>query len=252
MKHLPALAHGELNKLFENIWFVQGALKMPMLIPMKISRSMTVLRNPANNELTLVNSLRLDEPGLAGLDRLGKVAHVIRLAGFHGRDDGFYRDRYGARVYAVKGQIYTRRMDNKLPADAGYMQPDEWLDETSNLPVPGARLKVIKSSNPPEGLLILRRDGGILVAGDVLQNTPGPDEYVNLPARLMMKKMGFFKPCNVGPAWLQFAKPDVAEVRAILDLDFEHVLPAHGAPVIGGAKEKFRPTLEGELKGCHA
>jgi len=68
----------------------------------------------------------------------------------------------------------------------------------------------------------------------------------------MMKKMGFFKPCSVGPGWLQFAKPTVAEVRSVLDLDFAHVLPAHGEAVVGGAKEKFRPALEGELKGCHA
>lgn len=252
MNHFPALAHGELDELFENIWFVQGAVKMPMLMPMKISRSMTVLRNPGNNELTIVNSMRLSEQGLAKLEKLGKVAHVIRLAGFHGRDDGFYRDRYGATVYALKGQTYTRKLDINQPADAAYMQPDRWLEDTSNLPVPDARLKLFKTSNPPEGMLILHRHGGILIAGDSLQNTPEPDVYVNFPARLMLKKMGFFKPCNVGPGWLHFAKPDVAEVRSILNLDFEHVLPAHGAPVIGGAKEKYRSAIEGELKGCHA
>lgn len=43
-KHLPALAHGPIKKLFDNIWFVQGAVKMPMLIPIKISRSMTIIK----------------------------------------------------------------------------------------------------------------------------------------------------------------------------------------------------------------
>jgi hypothetical protein len=251
MKHLPALAHGELSEVLENIWFVQGAVKMPMLVPMKASRSMTVLRNPGNNELTIVNSMRLDERGLARLEKLGKVAHVIRLAGFHGRDDGFYRDKYGARVYAIRGQIYTRKLGKPNPEDA-YMEPDSWLDEKSSLPAPNTRLKLLKTANPPEAMLLLNRDGGVLIAGDALQNTPQPDEYVNLPARFMMKKMGFFKPCNVGPGWLQFAKPQASEVRSILDLGFEHVLPAHGQAVIGGAKEKFRPSLEGELKGCHA
>jgi hypothetical protein len=252
MKHLPALAHGELSEVLENIWFVQGTVKIPMLMPMKTSRSMTVLRHPGNKELTIVNSLRLDERGLARLEKLGKVAHVIRLAGFHGRDDGFYRDKYGARVYAIRGQIYTRKIGvPQNPADA-YMEPDIWLDENSSLPVPNARLKLFKTANPAEGMLLLNRNGGVLIAGDALQNTPQPDEYVNLPARFMMKKMGFFKPCNVGPGWLQFAKPQVSEVRSILNLDFEHVLPAHGEAVIGGAKEKFRPAIEGELKGCHA
>jgi glyoxylase-like metal-dependent hydrolase (beta-lactamase superfamily II) len=252
MKHLPALAHGELSEVLHGIWFVQGTVKMPMLMPMKISRSMTVLRNPANNELTLVNSIRLDERGLARLEKLGKVAHVIRLAGFHGRDDGFYRDKYGARVHALRGHVYTRKLGVPMSSKDAYMEPDSWLDEKSTLPVPNASLKLFKTADPAEGMLLLHRDGGVLIAGDALQNTPRPDEYVNLPARFMMKKMGFFKPCNVGPAWLQFAKPEASEVRSILDLDFEHVLPAHGGAVIGGAKEKFRPALEGELKGCHA
>ena len=236
MKHLPALAHGELDELFDNIWFVQGTVKMPMLMPMKISRSMTVLRNPGNSELTIVNSMRLNEQGLAKLEKLGKVAHVIRIAGFHGRDDGFYRDKYGATVYALKGQIYTRKLDGGQSVQVPYMQPDQWLDDAGALPIPDARLKLFRTSNPPEGMLMLHRNGGILITGDALQNTPEPDAYVNFPARLMMRKMGFFKPCNVGPGWLQFAKPDTAEVRSILNLDFEHVLPAHGAPVIGNAK----------------
>jgi len=252
MKHYPALAHGELSEVFANIWFVRGAVKMPMLMPMKLSRSMTVLRNPGNDELTLVNSMRLDERGLARLEKLGTVAHVIRLAGFHGRDDGFYRDRYGARVHALRGQIYTRKLGGEPRAADAYMEPHSWLDEASPLPVPDASLKLFKTANPPEGMLLLHRDGGILVTGDALQNTPQPDEYFNLPAKWMMRKMGFFKPYNVGPGWLQFAKPAIAEVRSVLDLNFEHVLPAHGGAVIGDGKEKFRPALEGELKGCHA
>ena len=67
----------------------------------------------------------------------------------------------------------------------------------------------------------------------------------------MMKRMGFLKPYNVGPGWLQFAKPSAREVRAILDIEFDHVLPGHGTAVIGGAKEKFRPAIAGDLKGCH-
>ncbi|MGB5683132.1 MAG: hypothetical protein WBM47_14875, partial [Polyangiales bacterium] len=82
-------------------------------------------------------------------------------------------------------------------------------------------------------------------------HSPEPDEYYNFPAKLMMKRFGFFKPYNVGPGWLQFARPSAAEVRSILDLEFQHVLPGHGDAVIGGAKEKYRTALEGELKGCH-
>ena len=250
VKHLPALAHGPLTKLFDNVWFVRGAMKMPMLMPMKISRSMTILKDGATDELTLVNSMRLSEAGLAELERLGKVVNVIRIGGFHGRDDGFYRERYGAKVFAIAGQSYTRKLGGNAKTKE-YMQPDAWLNKDSVLPIQSATLKIFETANPPEAILVWQHEGGIAITGDSLQNTAGPDEYVNVPAKLMMRKMGFFKAHNVGPGWLQFAKPDAAEVRSILDLDFEHVLPGHGDAVIGKAKEKFRPILEGELPGCH-
>jgi len=223
-----------------------------MLLPMRISHSMTIIRNPENNELTLVNAMRLTEDGIKALEKLGKVTNVIRIAGFHGKDDGFYRERFGAKLYAIKGQVYTRKMDNSTKVEDGYLQPDVWLDKSSALPMGSATLKVLESANPTEAVILLEKEGGILITGDSLQNTPRPDQYVNFLARLMMKKMGFYKAYNVGPAWLQFAKPQASEVRSILDLAFNHVLPGHGDPVIDGAKEKYRSAIEGELKGCHS
>ncbi len=246
---MPASPHGPLDEVFPGIWFVRGGIKMPMAMPMKFSRSMTIVRG--EDGLTLFNTMRLSEAGLRALDALGQVRNVIRLGGFHGRDDAFYRARYHARILAVAGQRYTRGLGAKDDAP-DYMQPDEIVDENSVLPIPDATLKVIHSSKPPEAICRLDRQGGILITADSLQHTPKADEYFNLPARLMMKRMGFLKPYNVGPGWLQFASPSAAEVRSILDMDFEHVLPGHGTAVIGGAKEKFRPAIEGELKGCHA
>ena len=117
--------------------------------------------------------------------------------------------------------------------------------EESPLPIDDATLKIFATSNPPEAVCLLGREGGILIAGDSLQHTPTPDEFFNFVARIVMKRMGFLKPYNVGPGWLQFAKPSVADVRSILDLEFQHVLPCHGDAVIGGAKEKYRPAIEG-------
>ncbi|MFA9472929.1 MAG: hypothetical protein ACERNK_20390, partial [Deltaproteobacteria bacterium] len=61
--HLPASPHGKLEELFEGIWFVRGGIKMPMRIPMKISRSMAVVRG--TDGLTIFNGMRLSETGLA-------------------------------------------------------------------------------------------------------------------------------------------------------------------------------------------
>ena len=244
--HLPASPHGRSREVFDGVWFIRGGVKMPMLMPMKIGRAMTVVRG--DDGLTIFNSMRLSNEGLAELESLGEVKHVVRLAGFHGRDDGFYRERYDATVYAPEGQRYFRGMDPRKAEP--FMEPDVWLTEESSLPIRDAKLKIFSTSNPIEALCLLDREGGILIAGDSLQHSPAPDDYYNFPAKIMMKRFGFFKPYNVGPGWLQFAKPTAADVRSVLDLEFEHVLPAHGDAVIGGAKEKYRPALEGELKGC--
>ena len=116
------------------------------------------------------------------------------------------------------------------------------MTRDSELPIPGAKLIDIPSSTPPEGLVLL--PNGVLVSGDCLQNWGRPDRYFNLFGRVMMRLLGFIKAHNIGPGWLKEAEPAAKDLRALLELDFEHVLPAHGAPVIGGAKDKFRRAIE--------
>ncbi len=247
VEHFPAGPHGAIQELFDGLWFVKGEIKFPMAIPMKFCRAMTIARG--EDGLVLFNSMRLSDAGLGELEALGEVKHIVRLAGFHGRDDAFYQDRYGAKVWAVEGQGYYRGLDNP-PKGEPYLQPDAWLKDGDPLPIEGARVKVFETSRPPEALALFDREGGVVVSGDAFQHMPKSDEFFNLPAKLMMKAMGFLKPYNVGPGWLKFAKPTVADVRSVLELDFEHLIPSHGDPVLGGAKEKFRPVIEGPLKGA--
>jgi hypothetical protein len=236
--HPPALPHGELREVLPEIWMVTGTLAMGPL-PMRFSRNMTVIRE--GERLVLVNTVRLDDGGLRALDALGKVTDVVRLAGFHGMDDPFYAERYGAKVWAPRGQRYTAGFDTKSPTT--YFAPHVEMDATTELPLARARLYVI-ASDPPEALLLLERDGGIVLTGDALQHWHEADAYFSFLGKWTMKAMGFLKPHNVGPGWLRQAKPDLSQVRGILDLPFNHVLPTHGAPVIGGARDAFRPTIE--------
>ncbi len=243
MKHFPALPHDEIRSVWDGIWFVEGAVKMSMLIPMQFTRAMTIVRNADGESLTVVNSMRLTEEGHAALDALGPVTHVLRLAGGHGRDDGFYRDRYGAEIWALRGQVYSRKLPKPGLVD-NFLEPDRWLDAGDALPFADATLHVIEGADPSEGLVHLAREGGIVISGDVLQNMAAPNRFTNFPAKLMMKKMGFFAPYNIGPGWVDMVKPSAASMRALLDLEFEHVLPAHGDIVRDGAREKFRPAIE--------
>ena len=211
---------------------------MPGPVPVRFSRNMTVLRE--DGRLILVNTVRLDDEGLRKLDALGKVTDVLRLAGFHGMDDPFYADRYGAKVWTIAGQTYTAGFDHNATP---YFEAHAKMDASTQLPLRGAKLYVLDST-PPEALLVLERHGGVVIAGDMLQNWAKADAYFSFFAKLMMPVMGFMKPCNVGPAWFKNAKPPLAQVRGVLDLEFEHVLPSHGAPVIGNGKARYRPRIE--------
>jgi hypothetical protein len=212
---------------------------LPGPLPVRFSRNMTVVQR--GDRVILVNSVRLDDAGLAALDKLGRVTDVVRLAANHGMDDPFYAERYGAKVWVVKGQRYTAGFDTSSPKT--YFTPDHEVDATSPLPLDGAQL-VLFDSQPPEGMLLLPDHGGTVISGDCLQHWAEPDAYFSWLARPLMRMMGFMKPHNIGPGWLKQCKPPTDQLRAILNLPFANVLPAHGAPVIGEAREQYRPAIE--------
>lgn len=239
MSDFPAAeGHGELREIFDDVFFVTGGLTMPGRLPMRFSRNMTVVRE--DDRLVIINSMRLSPEGLEALDALGRVTDVLRVAGFHGRDDPFYADRYDADVWVVDGMGYHRGFET---TGESYYTPRHRMTAATELPLRDARLHVF-DVRPAEGIVVLEREGGILVPGDSLQNWYRTDEHFSLPAKLVMRGMGFIEPHNLGPGWIKAAKPPASELRRLLDLEFEHVLPAHGGEVIGGALEKFRPTIE--------
>lgn len=227
------------------MFFVTGTMAFPGPVPVLISRNMAVVRD--GGSLTLVNSVRLDDAGLAALDALGRVEHVVRLAGFHGSDDPFYKERYGAEVWAVRNQPYATGFSLDPPASARYFAADHEMEAGGDLPVAG-RLYTFPSCRVGEGILVLDREGGVAIPGDVLQNWVSPDDHFNWLGRWVMRPMGFFRAHAVGPGWLKQCKPNPAELLGILDLPFVHVLPAHGSTVLGDAVAKYRPAIEAAAK----
>lgn len=235
-----ALKHGAIRELFPDVFFVTGCMNMAPL--MSFSRNMTIVRE--GERLVLINSVRLGDAGLAELDALGKVTDVLSIAGFHGRDDAFYKDHYGARVWDLQGHIYAKGVKTDVKPSDAYFHADEQMGPETTLPLAGAKLHCFQTQAAPEALLHLERGPGIVVAGDSLQNWAEPDAYFSLAGKLMMRGMGFFKEHNLGPGWVKGAKPERASVRGVLDMEFDHLLPAHGAEVMGDAREKFRPSIE--------
>src|ERR1700722_8894119 len=59
----PALPHGELDEVLPGLFLVTGTARLPGPLPVRFSRNMTVVRE--GERLVLLNSVRLDEAGLA-------------------------------------------------------------------------------------------------------------------------------------------------------------------------------------------
>jgi hypothetical protein len=234
-----ALPHGTLTEVLPGFFFVTGTATIPGPLPMRFPQAMTVVK--VGERLVIVNSVRLGEEGLAELDKLGRVTDVIRLAANHGKGDPFYRERYGAKVWALEGAPYMPGFDaNAEP----YFEPDVRFTAATELPIPGARLHVF-GSKPLEAVMVMPEHGGIAIAGDALQNMSATDPHFNWLGRFTMRAMGFLKPCNVGPGWLRQCRPPAKDLLGVLELPaFENLLPAHGTPVLGQAQQKLRPALE--------
>ncbi len=131
----PVWPHGDIEEIFQHVFFVTGTNKIQHEgADIQTSRNMAIIRH--DSELTLVNTVRLNEEGLRKLEALGRVAHIVRIGAFHGRDDAFYRHRYPeASLWALKGMTY----ENGL-------QPDRELIPGGAMPFPACSLFVFETS----------------------------------------------------------------------------------------------------------
>ena len=77
----PAWSHSEIKEIFPNIFFITGTnITHHNNVELQHSRNMIIIRN--NDKLSLINTVRLDDKGLAALDALGKVKNIIRIGSF--------------------------------------------------------------------------------------------------------------------------------------------------------------------------
>lgn len=226
----PALQHGKIEEVFPDVFFVSGSMETVLMdMDWKFSRNMTVVRD--GERLIIVNSVRLDDTGLAALDRLGRVTDVVRIGSLHGRDDPFYVNRYGADYWVMPGMAH----------ESGLKATRTLIDEGA--PIPDASVFEFRTTKLPEGILHLDRDGGILIACDALQNWLAPDDHFSEASRELMQNMGFFTPANLGPVWVQSTEPKGEDFNRLKALSFRHALCGHGDPLRDSAHEDYSATF---------
>ena len=219
----PVYPHDPIARIGDDLFWVHGSIKFNAL--MTISRNMAIVKSGA--ELTLINPVRLNEAGLAALDALGAVRHIVRLGAAHGLDEPFYVARYKPLVWRQEGR-------GRYPAPP----IDRVLSEGGPLPFDGARLVGFADANFAECAIALARGKGVLLTCDSLQHY-GDYSNNNFIARVAMPLVGFPKTTLVGPIWLKHATPAGGSLRAdfgrVLALDFDALLSAHGTFLASGA-----------------
>lgn len=199
---------------------------MRMAPGMVINRVMTVLRH--DGELTIVNAIRPHDPGI--LDALGKVAHVVKI-GTHGVDDPWFVDHYGATRWAAEG-----------------IDADRALGPDTEVPLPDVSVFRFEHTKAPELALLLNRDGGLLVTCDAVQHWSDTGRC-SLIAKAATYAMGFnARPAQIGPPWRRAMTPEGGSLepdfRRLLDLEFDHLIGGHGNPLLGGAHDALRATVD--------
>ena len=223
-----ATAHGPIQQIRLNLYFVRGSFSMGP--GMRIGRTMTVVRT--DEGLVILNSVRLNDEG--ELDALGPVKHVIKLCDNHGVDDPYYLDRYAAQYWCPEGS-------KDAPPSARTLR--------SECPIPGATVCEIRNTSGwREIALHLPGDGGTMITTDVVQNFVD-QEHVTFMARIMTTLMGFKGGLIIPPMWRKMQKVgpgDVPEsIASILSCDFDTLVPGHGPPIMGGAAAKVQAAVKG-------
>lgn len=244
MNFPEALAHGEIKEVFQDVFQVTGTMRNEFFGSIwQFSRNMVIVREAGR--LTLINSIRLDDDGLAKLDALGEVANIVRLGDMHGLDDRFYLDRYSSGNETTDSVNFWTLPDMGADENATSAPPvNKLLTVDGEMPLSNCSLFVFETTKRPEAILRLERDGGIMIACDALQNWTEPDEFFDTATIEKMREMGFFVPAGVGPAWIHGSEPQPEDFERLSKISFKHALCGHGAPLKDTAQVDFKNTFQ--------
>lgn len=236
-EYSPAWPHGALQPAFPEVYYVVGTNRTHHAgIDIQTSRTMTVVRD--GGSLTLLNTVRLDDEGLAALDALGQVRHVVRLGAFHGRDDPFYCDRYGATLWALPAATHADgRATGRTLAPGG------------PFPLTDGAVFEFTSARFPEAALLLAREGGILITCDAIQNWDGADRFFSPQCAELFAAQGLLRPANLPSTWLHACQPSPDDFARLLALPFRHLISAHGEPLRDEAHARIAASVAAAFPG---
>ena len=229
-----AWPHSEIKEIFPDIFFVTGTnITHHDNVELQHSRNMIILRD--NDQLSLINTVRLDDNGLAALDALGEVTNIVRIGAFHGRDDAFYLDRYSAKLWALKGMTHENDRITDIP-----------LIPNGQMPIPNCSVFIFETSKYPEGILHIAQQNGIIITCDSIKNWIAPDQFFNAETIQLYQEQGVFGPASISTVWKQACEVKSSDFERLKRLKFRHLFSAHGEPLLDHAHELVEKSIKKE------
>lgn len=161
------------------------------------------------DELVLVDPVRLDDANLAKLEKIAPPAAILLTNQNHERDAEWFRDRYGIKIHAHRDAVPGIEIT-----------PDEFFCDGTALPG-GLKAVHLPGVSLSETAFYAETGQGIVILGDALLNEGGkglrflPDQYCKDPQQNRLS------------------------LRRLLQLQFETITFAHGDPISPGARQKM-------------
>ncbi len=225
----------QLEQLCEGVHTVRSQLRLGPGFSMPVSS--TVLTLPSGG-LAVVSPLAFDEDAARAIDALGAVEHLIAPNRLHHLFLGHAAQRWpGARVWGAPGLSDKRR-------DLSF---DQTLGQGS--PPSGLTLVVIEGAPALSEVAILHQASRTLVLTDLVFHVRSPR---GLLTGLILRLVGAHGRLAQSRAVRFMARDRAAlatSARALLALDFERLLVAHGDPVLDRVKERLSEALGWMLAG---
>ena len=158
------------------------------------------------------------DEGLAAFDGLPVPEHVILSCRHHDRDHARFVEAFGASFHVSEQGVHE------------YPGEDVRAYGVGDQIVPGITAVANGRIAPDDMVLRIDVEGGALAFADSLLHTDG--------------QIGFMPDGLLGEDPAQVRRDITDAVRGVLDQDFEHVLFAHGDPIVGGGHEALAEFVE--------
>jgi hypothetical protein len=213
-KYPPVTPHGELEKVSDNVWAVQGSFNM--LPGNRIGRTMAIVKR--GDDLTIINSVRVNDEVEAKIKELGTIKNIVRICHSHGVDDLYYKDTFKAVFW-----------DQELGERSTAGKADKFLTEDGEKPIDDCKIVIFKGTKMLEAILWIPDDGGTLMTSDCIQNGQVSPHASFMWKHMMQGLMGFkTKCCTNVSMWrsLFYNGEDLyPNFERMLLLDFENLVP---------------------------